>query len=162
MAASISEGRCKFPIVSTPLAHDADAGRVTPLADLLVVQTVDGFVAPHVAGARCGQRNAVQIIGHGVNSQVSEHTVSQLPIFPAAVFEFLAAAAGTRIVAAYFGAGANGFGLLHRRRGFTDDVAAFSGCGFGGTRTATFKSAGGLVHRLLRHITEEILEGHHA
>jgi len=53
---------------------------------------------------------------------VASHVFASLP---ATVLVFLPAAAGTRIIASDFRAGADRPRLLHRGGGFTDDIAGF-------------------------------------
>src|SRR4051812_7242151 len=83
------------------------------------------------------------------------------------MLEFLAALAGTGIVAANFRAGADGPRPLDRRGRFADQVAALRGA-VARTRlrrwraVATAKGAGSLVHRALRRVAQEILESHQA
>src|SRR5436190_4118990 len=79
-------------------------------------------------------------------------------LFAAAVLIFLAAAAGARVIAADFGPDADRFGFGERLGRLADDVA-LAGPRRGG---ALAKGAGLLVHRPLRHFSQELLESDHA
>src|SRR5579885_2871829 len=100
----------------------------------------------------------------GIEKRDLNHSWPNAGSFAAAVFVFLAAAAGAGVVAADLGAGADGpvFFFLLRRRRFADDVSAVgrrSRTGTGGGRSA--KGAGGLVQGLLGHVAQKIFEGGH-
>src|SRR6266545_4005526 len=92
-----------------------------------------------------------------------EHLPSHFrsPVLPAAMLVFFAAAAGTGIVAPDFRSGADRFGLFAGRHGFGNHLAALGRRRFsaGG---GPAERAGGLVHRLLRHAAQELLERHQA
>src|ERR1035437_9750500 len=83
-----------------------------------------------------------------------------LRLLPAALFVFLAAAAGAWVVAADFRAGADGLGLglaFHRLRGFADHVAGF-GLSAAGSGAGAAERAGVLVQGLLRRVAEKIFK----
>src|SRR5439155_20640294 len=79
----------------------------------------------------------------------------------------LAAFTRAGIIATDLWAGANGPGFFHRGRGFADDVAALGRAASGlrlvvGAGSSSTEGARGLVHGLLRHAAQKILEGHQA
>src|SRR5437867_1269474 len=88
-------------------------------------------------------------------------------LLPATMFVLLPALAGAGVVAANLGPGADWPGFFYGRRRFTDNVAALRRPSLGlrlarGRSGASTEGAGGLMHRLLRHAAEEILERHQA
>src|SRR2546429_9816566 len=79
-----------------------------------------------------------------------------------AMFVFLSAAAGTRVVPPYFRAAADRFGLLGGRHRFRHH---FAGLGLSRVLAAAgrFTEGGGfLMDGFLRQLAEELLEGHQA
>src|ERR1035437_8118044 len=116
-----------------------------------------------------GQRTATQF-ARGMEKDFSfqefpkQTPATCLRLLPAAVFVFLAAAAGAWAVAADFRAGADGVGLglgFHRLRGFADHVAGF-GLSAAGSGAGAAERAGVLVQGLLRRVAEKIFKRHQA
>src|SRR5437870_3937973 len=92
--------------------------------------------------------------------------VNRSPVLAAALLVFPAAATGTGVVAAHFGADADRLGFGESFGGFADDITRVaSGCGgtaggAGGGGGGAAVGAGDLVLGLLREFAQEILEGH--
>jgi len=63
------------------LSAHGDTQHIAPLADLLVVQEINGLVFPHGAGAGCRQRPCVGGVGFGVDGQPGKRTV-YTPLHP--------------------------------------------------------------------------------
>ena len=83
------------------------------------------------------------------------------------MLEFLAAAAGTRIIAAHLGAGPNRFGFLDRGSRLAHHVTPLPSWARRRSlrvraRGRSAKRARRLVHRPLRHIAQKVFKGHQA
>src|SRR5205807_5948844 len=82
-------------------------------------------------------------------------------VLPAAMLVLPAAAARARIVASDFRSVADRLGLLRRGHRFADHFTPL-GRRRVARRLVSAEGAGGLVHRLLRHAAQELLERHQA
>ena len=75
---TVNVGNSYNPIQSSPHRNADD---IAPLPDLLVVQSVDGFVFPHRASAGGGERGGVGGVGFGVDGHKDE-AVAVTPVHP--------------------------------------------------------------------------------